>query len=69
MKIVDEMPTEDGKVIRLTVWQLYGGSQEIDSETLKIIGGVVHYYSEVYEEWIEDEPNLDKALEVKYVVL
>jgi hypothetical protein len=69
MKIVDEMPKEDGKVIRLSVWQQYDGSQEIDSETLRIIDGVLHYYNEGFEDWLEDSNNLDKAVEVKYVVL
>ena len=69
MKIVDEMPTEDGKVIRLSVWQHYDGSQGIDSETLKIIGGVVHCWSEMYEEWAKDDSNMKGALQIKYVVL
>ncbi|HRH90767.1 MAG TPA: hypothetical protein PLW01_02495 [Agitococcus sp.] len=68
MKIVNEMPKEDGKVVRLSVWQQYDGSQEIQSETLKIIGGVAHFYCDDYEDWLEDDENMKGALEIKYAI-
>lgn len=65
MKIVDEMPTEDGRFIRLC---RFGNT--LTAEELKIYRGTVQYYNDAYEEWLEEHTNSTAgALEVKYVVL